>query len=143
MKYRKFGRTEWMVSEIGYGMWGMAGWTGSDDEESFNSLQLAVDLGCNFFDTAWGYGSGKSESILGQLVRANKDKKLYTATKYLQRISNGPPGLSIHSTIVILLTTLRSMWKRVLGTQGLTRTILCSFTHGKMIGSKMTVGLKR
>ena len=81
MKYRKFGRTEWMVSEIGYGMWGMAGWTGSDDEESFNSLQLAVDLGCNFFDTAWGYGSGKSENILGQLVRANKDKKLYTATK--------------------------------------------------------------
>jgi len=81
MKYRKFGRTEWMVSEIGYGMWGMAGWTGSDDEESFNSLQLAMNLGCNFFDTAWGYGSGKSESILGQLVRANKDKKLYTATK--------------------------------------------------------------
>jgi len=81
MKYRKLGRTNWMVSEIGYGMWGMAGWTGSDDEESFNSLQLAVDNGCNFFDTAWGYGSGKSESILGQLVRANKDKKLYTATK--------------------------------------------------------------
>ncbi len=81
MKYRKLGRTNWMVSEIGYGMWGMAGWTGSDDEESFNSLQLAVDLGCNFFDTAWGYGSGKSESLLGQLVRANKDKKLYTATK--------------------------------------------------------------
>lgn len=81
MKYRKLGRTNWMVSEIGYGMWGMAGWTGSDDEESFNSLQLAVDLGCNFFDTAWGYGSGKSESILGQLVRANKEKKFYTATK--------------------------------------------------------------
>ena len=81
MKYRKLGGTNWMISEIGYGMWGMAGWTGSDDEESFNSLQLAVDLGCNFFDTAWGYGSGKSESLLGQLVRANKDKKLYTATK--------------------------------------------------------------
>ncbi len=81
MKCRKLGKTEWMVSEIGYGMWGMAGWTGSDDEESFNSLQLAVDNGCNFFDTAWGYGAGKSESLLGQLVRANKDKKLYTATK--------------------------------------------------------------
>ncbi len=81
MKYRKLGRTNWMVSEIGYGMWGMAGWTGSDDEESFNSLQLAVDNGCNFFDTAWGYGNGKSENILGQLIRANKDKKLYTATK--------------------------------------------------------------
>ena len=81
MKYRTFGKTNWKVSEIGYGMWGMAGWTGSDDEESFISLQLAVDLGCNFFDTAWGYGAGKSESLLGQLIRANKERKLYTATK--------------------------------------------------------------
>ena len=81
MKYRKLGRTYHEVSEIGYGMWGMAGWTGSDDEESFRALQLAVDLGCNFFDTAWGYGAGKSEGLLGKLLRANKDKKLYTATK--------------------------------------------------------------
>lgn len=81
MKYRKLGKTGWNVSEIGYGMWGMAGWTGSDDEESFASLQLAVDLGCNFFDTAWGYGAGKSEKLLGQLVRANKGQKLFTATK--------------------------------------------------------------
>jgi aryl-alcohol dehydrogenase-like predicted oxidoreductase len=81
MKYRKFGKTNLIVSEIGYGMWGMAGWTGSDDEESFRSLQLAVDMGCNFFDTAWGYGAGKSENLLGQLIRANKDKKLYTASK--------------------------------------------------------------
>jgi aryl-alcohol dehydrogenase-like predicted oxidoreductase len=81
MKYRKLGRTNWEVSEIGYGMWGMGGWTGSDDEESMQSMQLAVDLGCNFFDTAWGYGAGKSEGLLGQLVRANPDKKLYTATK--------------------------------------------------------------
>jgi aryl-alcohol dehydrogenase-like predicted oxidoreductase len=81
MKYRKLGRTNWNVSEIGYGMWGLAGWTGSDDQESFRSLQLAVDMGCNFFDTAWGYGEGKSESLLGELVRANKERKLYTATK--------------------------------------------------------------
>jgi aryl-alcohol dehydrogenase-like predicted oxidoreductase len=81
MRYRKLGRTNWKVSEIGYGMWGMGGWTGSDDEESSRSLQLAADMGCNFFDTAWGYGSGKSEAFLGELIRANKDKKLYTATK--------------------------------------------------------------
>ena len=81
MKYRKLGRTNWEVSEIGYGMWGMGGWTGSNDEESMRSLQHAVDLGCNFFDTAWGYGAGKSESLLGELVRANSDKKIYTATK--------------------------------------------------------------
>ena len=70
-----------MVSEIGYGMWGMGGWTGSDDEESLASLQRSVDLGCNFFDTALAYGDGRSESLLGQLVRANPGKRLYTATK--------------------------------------------------------------
>ncbi|HVF67436.1 MAG TPA: aldo/keto reductase [Pyrinomonadaceae bacterium] len=81
MRYRRFGRTGWEVSEMGYGMWGMGGWSGSDDEESMNSLQRAVDLGCNFFDTAWAYGEGRSEALLGRLVRANPDGKLYTATK--------------------------------------------------------------
>ena len=81
MRYRTFGRTGWHVSEIGYGMWGMGGWTGSNDEESLGSLQRAVDLGCNFFDTAWAYGEGRSEALLGELIRANPQKKLYTATK--------------------------------------------------------------
>jgi aryl-alcohol dehydrogenase-like predicted oxidoreductase len=59
----------------------MGGWTGADDEESMRSLQLSVDLGCNFFDTAWGYGAGHSEGLLGQLVRNNPSTRLYTATK--------------------------------------------------------------
>jgi aryl-alcohol dehydrogenase-like predicted oxidoreductase len=81
MKYRTFGRTGWQISEIGYGMWGMAGWTGSDDQESEQALDLAVELGCNFFDTAWGYGKGKSEQLLGALVKRHANKKLYLATK--------------------------------------------------------------
>ena len=81
MQYRTFGKTGWQVSEIGYGMWGMAGWTGSDDQESMHSLDVAVELGCNFFDTAWGYGSGKSEQLLGQLLKRHPEKRLYTATK--------------------------------------------------------------
>jgi aryl-alcohol dehydrogenase-like predicted oxidoreductase len=81
MKYRRFGRTGWNVSEIGYGMWGMAGWSGSQDEESLASLNRAVELGCNFFDTAWAYGSGHSEKLLGKVLRAHPDKKLYAATK--------------------------------------------------------------
>ncbi len=81
MDYREFGRTGWMVSSLGYGMWGMGSWTGSDDRESMSSLQRAVDLGVNFFDTALAYGSGHSEGLLGRLVRANPGKKLYTATK--------------------------------------------------------------
>ncbi|MEJ2266265.1 MAG: aldo/keto reductase [Anaerolineales bacterium] len=81
MKYRQFGKTGWKVAEVGYGMWGMGDWTGSDDEESMRSLQRAVELGCNFFDTAWAYGSGHSEGLLGRLIRQNPEKKLYTATK--------------------------------------------------------------
>jgi aryl-alcohol dehydrogenase-like predicted oxidoreductase len=81
MRYRRFGRAGWQVSEIGYGMWGMGGWSGSEDEESLRSLQRAADQGCNFFDTALAYGDGRSERLLGELVRANPDKRLYTATK--------------------------------------------------------------
>ncbi len=90
MRYRRFGRAGWDVSEIGYGMWGMGGWSGSDDEESLRSLQRAVDLGCNFFDTAWGYGEGRSEALLGRLVRANPDKRLYTASKIPPRNRQWP-----------------------------------------------------
>ena len=81
MKYRRFGRTGWQVSEVGYGMWGMAGWTGSDDHQSLESLRAAVERGVTFFDTAWAYGSGHSENLLGQIVRAFPDRRLYTATK--------------------------------------------------------------
>jgi aryl-alcohol dehydrogenase-like predicted oxidoreductase len=81
MNYRRFGRLDWPVSEIGYGMWGMAGWTGSEDEASRAALQRAVELGCNFFDTAWAYGEGRSEALLGDLVRDNAGRKIYTATK--------------------------------------------------------------
>jgi aryl-alcohol dehydrogenase-like predicted oxidoreductase len=81
MRYRTFGRTGWQVSEIGYGMWGMVGWTGSEDDQSRQSLQRAVDLGCTFFDTAFAYGEGRSEKLLGELLRANSDKKLVAATK--------------------------------------------------------------
>ena len=81
MRYRTFGRTGWQVSEIGYGMWGMAGWTGSSDEESLASLDRAVELGCNFFDTAFAYGEGHSEELLGQTLRRHPGKRLYVATK--------------------------------------------------------------
>jgi aryl-alcohol dehydrogenase-like predicted oxidoreductase len=81
MNYRTFGKTNWPVSEIGYGMWGMAGWTESSDIQSAKSLDLAVENGVTFFDTAWGYGEGHSEELLGQLVRRHPFKKLYTASK--------------------------------------------------------------
>lgn len=81
MRYREFGRTGWDVSEVGYGMWGMAAWAGSDDQESFGSLDRAVELGVNFFDTAWAYGAGHSERLLGQTLKRHAGRRLYAATK--------------------------------------------------------------
>jgi aryl-alcohol dehydrogenase-like predicted oxidoreductase len=81
MRYRTFGRTGWSVSEVGYGMWGMAGWTGSNDEQSSTSLDRAIELGCNFFDTAWAYGDGHSERLLGATLRRHQGTRLYVATK--------------------------------------------------------------
>ena len=69
MRYRRFGRTGWNVSEIGYGMWGLGGWTGSNDDESARALDRAIALGCTFFDTAWVYGDGRSERLLGDALR--------------------------------------------------------------------------
>jgi aryl-alcohol dehydrogenase-like predicted oxidoreductase len=81
MQYRTFGRLGWSVSEIGYGMWGLAGWSGSDDEQTAAALEQAVKLGCNFYDTAWAYGNGRSERMLGRLAANHPGTALYVATK--------------------------------------------------------------
>jgi aryl-alcohol dehydrogenase-like predicted oxidoreductase len=81
MKYRKLGRTGFQVSDMAYGLWGMSGWSGSSDQESLASLQLSADLGCNFFDTAWAYGQGKSDGLLGETMERNAGKRLYAASK--------------------------------------------------------------
>ena len=81
MRYRAFGRLGWQVSEIGFGTWGMGGWSGSDDAESRAALDRAIELGCNFFDTALAYGMGRSERLLGEALRRHRGGKLYVATK--------------------------------------------------------------
>src|ERR1051325_1725658 len=81
MKYRKLGRTNFEVSDIGHGLWGMSGWSGSDDSRSLDALQLGVDLGCNFLDSAWAYGDGRSDGLLGETLRSNAAKRIYAASK--------------------------------------------------------------
>src|SRR5437660_6983354 len=81
MKYRTLGRTGFEVSDIGHGLWGMSGWSESDDQQSRQAIQLAIDLGCNFFDTAWAYGNGKSDELLGEAISNNSAKRIYAASK--------------------------------------------------------------
>jgi aryl-alcohol dehydrogenase-like predicted oxidoreductase len=82
MRYRKLGRTGIEVSEIGYGAWGIGGaqWGGADDDESLEALHRAIDLGLNFIDTALAYGEGRSERLVGQVVR-ERDETVHVATK--------------------------------------------------------------
>src|SRR5215471_8713134 len=81
MRYRKFGRTGMDVSDVAHGLWGMSGWKDSEDLQSVESLQLSADLGCDFYDTAWAYGEGKSDGFLGDLLQANPKKRLHHASK--------------------------------------------------------------
>ena len=93
MKYRVFGRLGWKVSEIGFGAWaiGGAGWGKQADHESIRTLHRALDLGCNFIDTAQGYGDGHSEQIIGRVLKERKGERIYVATKIPPWPGTWPP----------------------------------------------------
>ncbi len=97
MHYRKLGRTDLDVSEIGYGAWGIAGdaWLGAKDEESLKALNRAVDLGLNFIDTALAYGEGHSERLVGKIVE-ERDETIHVATKVppKNRVWPAPDGIA-------------------------------------------------
>ena len=81
MQYRRFGKTGWQVSEIGFGAWAIGGaWGDVDDATSMKALHEAVDRGINFFDTADVYGNGHSEKLLARL-RRERDEPMYIASK--------------------------------------------------------------
>jgi aryl-alcohol dehydrogenase-like predicted oxidoreductase len=96
MRYRTMGRLGFQVAEVGYGMWGIAGgpggFTGEDYDTAPGCLDEAVELGCNFFDTAWAYGRGISERMLGALLRRHPGRRLYVATKIPPKNREWPPG---------------------------------------------------
>ena len=82
MKYRKFGNTDWQVSEIALGAWQIGGdWGAVNDRESIDTLLYAYEKGINFVDTAELYGKGHSEEVIGASLRQWRDGKVYVATK--------------------------------------------------------------
>jgi aryl-alcohol dehydrogenase-like predicted oxidoreductase len=98
MRYRKLGRTNLEVSEIGFGAWGIGGkqWLGGSDEESLRALRRAVELGLNFIDTALAYGDGHSERLVGQVLREARTR-VWVATKVppKNRLWPARPGIGI------------------------------------------------
>ena len=127
MRLRTFGRLGWQVSEIGYGMWGMGGWTGSDDSESNASLDRAVERGCNFFDSALAYGNGHSDRLLGDLVRRHPERRLYTATKVPPMNRKWPSRRGSKVEDAFPAEHIRSSVQRSLESAGLERFDLVQF----------------
>jgi aryl-alcohol dehydrogenase-like predicted oxidoreductase len=82
MLYRQLGRTGLIVSEIGFGAWGIGGglWQGSDDAASLEALHAALDAGCTFIDTALAYGDGHSERLIARALGGRREA-MVVATK--------------------------------------------------------------
>lgn len=81
MKYRTLGKTDWLVSSVSMGCWGIGGqWGHVEEAEAIKTLHRAFDLGVNLFDTADAYGLGLSEELVGKGFQKIRNK-LYIATK--------------------------------------------------------------
>ncbi|MFN2244071.1 MAG: aldo/keto reductase [Anaerolineae bacterium] len=88
MNYRTLGRIGWQVSEISFGAWAIGGaWGTVDDDVSLAALRRALDQGVNLIDTADVYGDGRSEKLIGQVLRERSGERIYVATKAGRRLS--------------------------------------------------------
>jgi aryl-alcohol dehydrogenase-like predicted oxidoreductase len=95
VNYRTLGRTGWKVSEISFGAWAIGGaWGPVNDAESLDALRAAMDDGVNFIDTADVYGDGRSERLIGKILKERRDR-IYVATKAGRRLDpHIAPGYS-------------------------------------------------
>jgi aryl-alcohol dehydrogenase-like predicted oxidoreductase len=127
MKYNKLPSRDLEWSSIGYGMWGLAGWSGNDDDQNFDSLCLAVENGVNFFDTAWAYGAGKSEEILGKLIKNFPHNKIYAASKIPPMNQKWPALNSYSIDEVFPKSHILEFTKKSIKNLGLTKIDLMQF----------------
>ncbi|MCA0389319.1 MAG: aldo/keto reductase [Bacteroidetes bacterium] len=117
MNYRKFGNTDLLVSETGFGAWGIGGaikignipigWGETDDETSQKALLKAYDMGVNFYDTADFYGLGRSEEIIGKSFRNVRD--VIIATKVGHRVGDDDTILLDYSKSHIISACEKSL----------------------------------
>jgi aryl-alcohol dehydrogenase-like predicted oxidoreductase len=102
MKYRVLGKTQLKVSEVGFGAWAIGGnahgnsYGPTDDKQSLAAIRRALELGCNFFDTADVYGHGHSEKLIGQALRGHRSEVII-ATKVGGDFYHGSPRMNFTS----------------------------------------------
>lgn len=111
MKYRKLGKTDLIVSEIGFGAWGIGGpamagnipigWGKVDDNESKKAIFKALERGINFFDTADFYGLGHSEKILGEVLKSNWNEVILATKVGHELLSDGKINLNYSKNYIL------------------------------------------
>ena len=103
-----------LVSEIGFGLWAAGGqeWGGTDDNAILNAIDFALDLGCNFFDTADVYGGGHSEELLGKAMEGRREQFI-VATKIGWRDFDGEIGQSAYTTAKKVISGVESNLRRL------------------------------
>src|ERR1035438_4878342 len=93
MIMKNFGKSDYPVSILGFGCWGIgkSEWIGANDNESKKIFLKAIEEGINFFDTALAYGEGHSENILGDAVKES-GREVFIATKIPSKKREGRSG---------------------------------------------------
>jgi aryl-alcohol dehydrogenase-like predicted oxidoreductase len=120
MKYRTLGKTGLQVSELGFGAWGIGGtmWIGADDAESLQALRLAIERGVNFLDTAYGYGDGHSEELVGAAIRESAET-VYVASKIPPKNMQWPAQPGVRAEEAFPADWIVDCTERSLGNLGL------------------------
>jgi aryl-alcohol dehydrogenase-like predicted oxidoreductase len=105
LKFRALGKTGFKVSEVGFGAWAIGGnehgnsYGPTNDDESLAAIERALELGCNFFDTADVYGHGHSEELLGKALKKRRDS-VFIATKVGGDFYHDPPRMNFAADYV-------------------------------------------
>jgi len=111
MHYRTLGRTGWQVSEISFGAWAIGGaWGAVDDAESLDALRRSLDLGVNFIDTADVYGDGRSEQLIGRVLKERSNQRIYVASKAGRRLPQQVPEGYSRAHLTSLLDQLAARY---------------------------------
>jgi aryl-alcohol dehydrogenase-like predicted oxidoreductase len=127
MMYRKFGRVGTPVAEVGFGTWGMGGWSGSDDEASKAALRRGLELGCNFLDTARAYGNGRSENLIREALAGWSGPAPFIATKIPPKNGQWPARADYPLDAVFPADYIRSSTERSLAALGVSSLDLQQF----------------
>jgi aryl-alcohol dehydrogenase-like predicted oxidoreductase len=111
---RTLGKSGIEITKIGVGLWAIGGtsWGETDDKESLDMIDAALDMGINFFDTADVYGDGHSETLLGQAMQGRRDR-FVVATKIGWQGFDGEKGVSAYDTADKIVSGVEESLKRL------------------------------